>query len=51
MAWLSRLDAHAARWPKPAYWSYWSVKWSLVALGAFSLGGVLLDRIGIWSLY
>lgn len=51
MAWIARLDANAARWSRPAYWSYLSLKWSLVALGAFALGGVLLDRIGMWSLY
>lgn len=51
MAWLARLDATASRWPTPAYWSYLGVKWYLIATGAIALGGVVLDRIGIWSLY
>lgn len=51
MPWMARLDARAQQWSRPVYWSYLSVKWYLIATGAIALGGVVLDRIGIWSLY
>lgn len=51
MSWLAQLDTRAKRTPPLAYGLYLVCKWGLVALGAFALGGVLLDRIGIWSLY
>lgn len=34
MAWLAKLDARAARLPKPIYWPYLAIKWYIVALGA-----------------
>lgn len=33
MAWLARLDARAARLPRPLHWSYLALKWYLVILG------------------
>lgn len=51
MAWLAKLDARVAQWPQAARWGYVALKWYLVALGAFALGRVWLDRIGVWSLY
>ena len=51
MAWLGRLDAHVKTWPIVPFTLYHITKWVLVALGAFALGGVWLDRLGIWSLY
>lgn len=51
MSWIARLDARAQRWPRARYWSYLAVKWYLIATGAIALGGVLLDRLGIWALY
>lgn len=51
MPWIDRLDARAQTWPHAAYWSYLGVKWYLVITGAIALGGVLLDRMGLWSLY
>jgi hypothetical protein len=51
MAWLDRLDKKAASWPTPARWSYVALKWYLIALGAFALIRVSLDRTGIWPFY
>lgn len=51
MPWLAQLDAKAAKWPRAGFWSYLAVKWYLVATGAIALGGVVADRLGIWSLY
>jgi hypothetical protein len=51
MSWLETLDSRARLWPTPWAWTYLALKWTLVALGAFALGGVLLDRSGFWSMY
>jgi hypothetical protein len=51
MAWLAQLDTRAQHWPPAGRWMYVAVKWTLIALGAFALGGVLLDRSGLWSMY
>lgn len=37
MMWLEKLDARAARWPTPVYWTYLAVKWYLVFVGAVAL--------------
>lgn len=39
MAWMARLDAHTARWPRPARYGYLGVKWTLVVLGTYLLFG------------
>lgn len=49
--WITSLDRASRRWPRPARWLYLALKWYLVALGAFALVRLWLDRIGIWSLY
>lgn len=36
---LAELDARSRRWPRPARWLYLTVKWTLVALGAYLLVG------------
>lgn len=46
--WLANLDARAHQWPAPWLWLYLGLKWGLVALGAWALGRMLLDRFGIW---
>lgn len=51
MAWLAKLDARAARWPKPAFWTYFLLKWYLVLLGGFALIRVNLDKIGVWPFF
>jgi hypothetical protein len=51
MAWLAHLDAKTRDWPPVAKGLYVVMKWALAALGAFALSRVLLDRIGVWSLY
>lgn len=54
MAWLARWDLRAASWPVFARIAYRTVKWSLVALGAYCLVGVYIQRwgwaAGIWFL-
>lgn len=50
MAWITALDTRSQHWPAPQRWLYLGVKWGLVLLGAFALGGVLLDRFGMLSL-
>lgn len=51
MAWLARLDARAAKWPKPVHWSYIGLKWYLASVGGIALLRVYLDRIGMWPFY
>jgi len=51
MSWIARWDDRAKQWPTAGYVAYLAVKWYLVVTGAIALGGVLLDRVGIWSLY
>jgi len=51
MPWLDRLDARAERWPAPLRMGYRGLKWYLIALGAFALLRLSLDRSGIWPLY
>lgn len=51
MAWLAKLDARSETWTWPTRGVYLTVKWSLIALGAFALIRLNLDRLGIWSLY
>lgn len=48
--WLATLDARARQWPTPWPWLYLGLKWGLVVLGAFALGAVVLDRLGIITL-
>lgn len=35
MAWLARLDAKAQKWPRLIRWAYHSLKYYLLAAGAF----------------
>lgn len=51
MAWLAKLDARSTTWTLPTRVVYLTVKWSLIALGGFSLIRLNLDRLGIWSLF
>lgn len=48
--WLANLDTRAHLWPTPWLWAYLALKWGLVALGAWALGGVLLARFGLITL-
>jgi len=47
MSVVERLDLASRHWSAPVRWGYRSLKWSLVALGAFVWVGVLLQRMGI----
>jgi hypothetical protein len=51
MAWLAHLDNRARQWPRPVFFGYLALKWYLVAMGAFALLRISLDRTGIWPLY
>lgn len=46
MAWMARLDARAARWPRPLRWPYRALKWTLVLLGAYLLIGWYVVTFG-----
>jgi hypothetical protein len=52
MAWLARLDARAAKWPRPLRWPYVTLKWFLAAMGLYMLIGMAFQeraegRLGI----
>ena len=52
MAWLARLDARAARWPRPVRWPYLSLKYLLITLGVYlAIGSAYMEftegRLGI----
>lgn len=46
MPWLAKLDARAARWSRPVRYPYLALKWLLVALGAYCLVGVYVQKWG-----
>jgi hypothetical protein len=37
MSWIAALDTRSARWPRVVRWSYLSLKWTLVCVGAAGL--------------
>jgi hypothetical protein len=45
MSWLASLDAKAQHWPTLTRSVYVGAKWLLIALGAWVLGGLLLQRL------
>ena len=51
MSFLQWCDTAASRQHWIIHGLYLSVKWYLVALGAFAILRLSLDRMGLWSLY
>ena len=45
MTWLTRLDTRAAHWPTPARWGFLTIRWLLIALGAFLVVGLAREEI------
>lgn len=45
MAWLAKLDARAAKWPRPAHWLYLGVKGALIVIGAICLWFWYVEKV------
>ena len=45
MAWLATLDTKATRWPWPLRWSFLTLKWFLILVGAGLAIGLAIEEV------